>query len=242
MMISRFFSPDPLPPAGEVRLSDPAAHHATKVLRLREGAPLGVFDGQGGEARALLVRRGKDWFAILGDRLEPKPESPLRVVLVQALAGGDKMDWIVQKAVELGVAGIVPVRAERSIVRLPPERASRRLEHWRQVAVSACEQCGRNRVPEIAAIRDLDDYLDETRQGCERLVLVPEDGTALAGLQRPGGAVHLLIGPEGGWSERERAAFDAAGCVRIRLGPRVLRTETAGLAALSAAQVLWGDF
>ncbi len=242
MVISRFFFPESLPPAGEVRLPDPLAHHATRVLRLRDGDALVLFDGRGGEVAAVLVGRGRAWFAALGVRSDPERESALRMVLVQALAGGEKMDWIVQKAVELGAAGVIPVRTERSVPRLSDDRAVKRLAHWRQVAVSACEQSGRNRIPQIDQVQPFDTYLGTSRDVRDRLLLVPDGESRLALRGRPRGAVHVLVGPEGGWTEKELAACAAAGCVRIGLGPRVLRTETAGMAAISAAQVLWGDF
>jgi len=240
-MISRFFFPDPLPLSGAVPLPDALAHHASRVLRLRDGDPVVLFDGRGGEVAAQLAAQGKTWLAVLGEASPVERESPLQLVLVQALASGDKMDWIVQKAVELGARAVVPVEAERSVLRLSGDRAVKRVEHWRQVAVSACEQSGRNRVPTIEPIAALRDYLARPA-GALRLVLDPAHGTRPASLAPPAGAVHLLIGPEGGWSEPELAACRVADCTPIGLGPRVLRTETAGLAALAAFQALWGDF
>ncbi len=240
-MISRFFFPDRLPEMGSVRLPEALAHHATRVLRLRDGDAVVLFDGHGGEVPARLQGQGREWFAVLGEARAVDRESPLELVLVQALASGDKMDWIVQKAVELGARAVVPVEAERSVLRLSGERAARRVEHWRQVAVAACEQCGRDRVPEVAPLTGLRDYLAAAR-GATRLLLDPAHGAPLAGLPPPAGALHFLIGPEGGWSEPELAACRAADCIPVGLGPRVLRTETAGLAVLAAAQALWGDF
>ncbi|NMF91140.1 16S rRNA (uracil(1498)-N(3))-methyltransferase [Aromatoleum petrolei] len=240
-MISRFFCPFPLPASGEIQLPEALAHHAARVLRLRDGDPVILFDGSGGEVPALLSVRGKQCFAALQDRREVERESPLRLVLVQALASGDKMDWIVQKAVELGVAAIVPVQAERSVLRLAGERAAKRVEHWQQVAVSGCEQSGRNRVPLVAPICGLRDYLARHRE-CLRLILDPMATQRLLDAVRPAGEAQLLIGPEGGWSDDELAACRSAGCVGMRLGPRVLRTETAGLAAIAALQTAWGDF
>lgn len=240
-MISRFFCPFPLPASGEIQLPEALAHHAARVLRLRDGDPLILFDGSGGEQPAVLSVRGKQCFAVLQDRYEVERESPLRLVLVQALASGDKMDWIVQKAVELGVAAIVPVQAERSVLRLAGERAAKRVEHWQQVSISACEQSGRNRVPLVAPICGLRDYLARPREGL-RLILDPMATQRLLDAARPAGEAQLLIGPEGGWSDDELAACRSAGCVGMRLGPRVLRTETAGLAAIAALQTVWGDF
>ncbi|MDX5364351.1 MAG: 16S rRNA (uracil(1498)-N(3))-methyltransferase [Pseudazoarcus pumilus] len=241
-MNPRFFSPEPLPQGDCFELPESLAHHAVRVLRLTAGARIVLFDGCGGEVEAELAGQGKRWSARLLERRATERESPLQVVLVQALASGDKMDWVVQKAVELGVSSVIPVRATRSVLKLAGERADKRVAHWREVAVSACEQSGRNRVPQVADIVDLRDYLAQTRDGPQRLILDPLGGQRLAELGRPAAACHLLIGPEGGWSGEELAACRAAGCAGVTLGPRVLRTETAGLAALSAMQALWGDF
>ncbi|MCK2089526.1 16S rRNA (uracil(1498)-N(3))-methyltransferase [Thauera aromatica] len=240
-MISRFHFPDRLPAGGEVVLPEALAHHALRVLRLREGEALALFDGEGGEVAARLVVRGKTAVAVLGERSAADRESPLQVVLVQALATGDKMDWIVQKAVELGVAAIQPVQAERSVLRLGGERADKRVAHWQQVAVSACEQCGRNRIPEVRPVQALGQWLASHREA-RNYLLAPGGASGFADAPRPPAGVHLLVGPEGGWSEAELAAADAAGCQRVSLGPRVLRTETAGLAALAVVQARWGDF
>lgn len=239
-MISRFFFPAPLPQTGEIQLPEALAHHASRVLRLREGDPLVLFDGSGGEVSGILRLRGKNCFAELSGHHAVERESPLQLVLVQALASGDKMDWIIQKAVELGAAGVVPVQAERSVLRLSGERAAKRVEHWRHIAVSACEQSGRNRVPMVEPVTGLREYLARGLPG-PRLVLDPVAGQRLAALPRPTDVVHLLVGPEGGWAEDELAACRTAACI-VGLGPRVLRTETAGLAALAALQALWGDF
>ena len=242
MVNSRFFFPESLPQGGEIRIPDPLAHHATRVLRMRDGDALTLFDGEGGEVAAHLQARGKTWWAVLGDHTLVERESPLDLVLVQSLASGDKMDWVVQKAVELGVTTIVPVESERSVAKLSGERALRRVEHWRQVAVAACEQSGRNRVPAIEAVVGIRDYLATPRAPHCKLVCAPGAEVRLQQLERPMVPVHMLIGPEGGWSDSELAAARVAGCVAVALGPRVLRTETAGVAALSAMQALWGDF
>lgn len=240
-MISRFHFPDVLPDAGELALPESIAHHALRVLRLQDGDALVLFDGSGVEVDATLMVRGKQGFARLGERRCLVRESPLRVVLVQALASGDKMDWIVQKAVELGASGVIPVQAERSVLRLAGERADKRHAHWQQVAVAACEQCGRNVVPQIEPILSLSAYL-QMSAGVARCVLAPGAVSALTALARPADVLHLLIGPEGGWSEAEMAMFGGARVQAVGLGPRVLRTETAGLAALAALQARWGDF
>ena len=241
MMNPRFFCPDGLLPDTDMPLPGPVAHHAERVLRLAVGDVVTLFDGRGGECAATLLALGKQPVARLGPRLEADCESPLQITLVQALASGDKMDWVVQKAVELGAVAIQPVAAERSVLKLAGDRADKRVAHWQQIAVAACEQSGRNRVPQVAPILPLAKYLAQAFDGT-RLVLAPGAAGALAGKARPSGPLAVLIGPEGGWSPAELALAEHAGCAPLALGPRVLRTETAGLAALAALQTLWGDF
>ena len=240
-MISRFHFPGRLPAAGELELPDALAHHAVRVLRLRDGERIVLFDGEGGEAEATLQVRGKAAWAQVEARREVDRESPVHIVLVQALASGDKMDWVVQKAVELGASAIQPVQAERSVLRLVGERADKRQAHWQQVAVAACEQCGRNRIPEVRPLQPLTHWLADHRDALT-YVLAPGGAASFAEEPVPQQVAHVLVGPEGGWTDAEMAAFDAAGCRRVRLGPRVLRTETAGLAAIAALQARWGDF
>ncbi|MBI2308986.1 MAG: 16S rRNA (uracil(1498)-N(3))-methyltransferase [Rhodocyclales bacterium] len=238
----RFFCPDALAPGAVLALPENAARHAARVLRLMPGAAVTLFDGRGGEYDARIVAVRKD--AVEAEVLawhDAECESPLRIRLVQALQSGDKMDLTVQKAVELGVCAIQPVASRRSVVRLDGERALRRVEHWRGVAASACEQCGRNRVPEVAAIEALDRWLARPAEAPLRLMLSPQAGLTLDALP-PARSLELLIGAEGGLDPREVTMAEAAGFVGVRLGPRVLRTETAGLAALAAIQTLWGDF
>ncbi|MDR0441596.1 MAG: 16S rRNA (uracil(1498)-N(3))-methyltransferase [Candidatus Accumulibacter sp.] len=247
----RFFSPSPLTVGARVHLSPGAARHAARALRLDAGDALTLFDGRGGEYACRIESRGREGN---GDALAVEVlswrgvecESPVDLTLVQALQAGEKMDLTVQKAVELGASRIAPVATRRSVVRLAGERAKKRVAHWRAVAASACEQCGRNRVPEVADLTDLPRWLEQPRSGARplRLMLDPEASLALDALPRPEAAtgVELLIGAEGGLAPEERELSLAAGFVAIRLGPRVLRTETAGLAALAAIQCLWGDF
>jgi 16S rRNA (uracil1498-N3)-methyltransferase len=155
------------------------------------------------------------------------------------------MYYTIQKAVELGVAAIQPLEARRSVVRLPEDRAQKRLAHWQAVATAACEQCGRNRVPRVLPLMQLDEFFAgraARRDGEQRVLLSPRSARRLRDLERPGGAIVMLAGPEGGFSPEEERAAAQAGFVPIRLGPRVLRTETAAVAALAAMQALWGDF
>jgi len=239
-MKARFHVAAHLAPGALIELPEAAAHHALRVLRLGEGDALTLFDGKGGQWQASLLKQGRvhiDGFEDI-DR-----ESPLQVTLLQCLPAADKMDYIVQKCVELGVSAIVPVIARRSVVRLSGERMARRVQHWQAVAVAACEQCGRNRVPEVAGLSELPAALAAAAAaGGARYMLSPQADRALRTLPAPDGPLTLLVGPEGGFEEAELRAAQSAGFAALRLGPRVLRTETAGAAALAAMQTLWGDF
>src|SRR5690606_32897855 len=211
--------------------------------RLGVGDACVLFNGDGHDYDARIIAAGKRGgeAEVTGKRAVDN-ESSLRIVLVQGIARGEKMDWILQKATELGVAGFVPVSSERSEVRLQGERAAKRLEHWRSVVVSACEQSWRARLPEIAAPRALAAALDALPAGSLRLTLDPEAEADIAALPAPGDRTLVLaIGPEGGWSPRDRETLAGAGFGGLRLGPRILRTETAGIAAIAALQSRFGD-
>ncbi len=232
-----------LGPGAQVELPEEATHHALKVLRMKAGDPLILFDGMGGEWHAEIVGAGRTAHVAVHDFLARECESPLSVTLVQALPSGDKMDWVVEKCVELGITSIQPVAAKRCVIRLSAERMARRVMHWNQIARAACEQCGRNRLPEVAPVIDLPQYLALAKgQNALRLLLAPEAGTALRELAKPSCPVILMVGPEGGWESGEMQAAQAADFQVLQLGPRVLRTETAGMSALAALQALWGDF
>lgn len=239
----RVFVPTPLKGQHEVVLPTQAAEHVSRVLRLRAGASLVLFDGTGGEYAAELTATGRDGVrAAVGAWRDTECESPLRVTLLQALARGEKMDLIVQKATELGVARIVPVAAERSVVQLDGDRAERRAEHWRAVAISACEQCGRNRLPEIEAASPLEEALRRLDAAASvRLWLEPGADVSLVAAASGQRDLVLLIGPEGGFSPAEGELAQRAAFRAVSLGPRVLRTETAGLAALAALGATSGD-
>lgn len=243
MPISRFYLSSLPPHAKVVELPLEAAHHAAKVLRLQAGDAIVLFDGTGGEYPAIISQIGKQRVtAEIGPWQARECESPLDITLVQALSSGDKMDFTLQKAVELGITAIHPIASERSVVKLSGERAEKRVRHWQQVVVSACEQCGRNRVPEVASILSLSDWLGKPAIPGVRLTLAPEAPANLRELPRPGAPITLLIGPEGGLAPAEIKAAASCGFTPVRLGPRVLRTETAALAALAAMQAVWGDF
>lgn len=243
-MIPRFHYPLSLTPGALVELPKAAAHHALKVLRMKDGDPLVLFDGTGGEWRATLkLGAGRAARARLGEFLAVERESPLSITLVQALPSGDKMDWVVEKCVELGVMRIQPVASRRSVMRLSPERMARRVAHWNAIAIAACQQCGRNRVPVVAPVTDLHHYLAQSQaEDAFRLVLSPQGQQRLSELPRPTSPLVALVGPEGGWDEEEMKAMLAVGCTTVRLGARVLRSETAGAALLAGMQALWGDF
>jgi 16S rRNA (uracil1498-N3)-methyltransferase len=243
MTAPRFYCPVPLAPGAHVDLPPEPAHHATKVLRLDEGDAVSLFDGRGGEWSGRLHRVGKVMTVALESFDDTDRESPIQITLVQGLPAADKMDWIVQKSVELGVSRIAPVACRRSVIRLSGERMERRVAHWQAVAIAACEQCRRNRVPEVAPLVDLPQFLGGVAgDNGMRLILAPGTSQRLAEVPKPTRLVTLLIGPEGGFEDVELAAAASAGFQPVSLGPRVLRTETAGLAALAAMMALWGDF
>lgn len=245
-MIPRFHCPFPLAPGAQVDLPETAAHHALRVLRLKEGAPLILFDGRGGAWQAQIVGAGgtASKVRVALQSFDPDDrESPLQITLAQGLPAGDKMDWIVEKGVELGVAGLQPLAAKRSVVKLSAERMTRRVTHWNHIASAACEQCQRNRVPWVAPVLDLPQYLAAAKgQNALRLLLTPDAGISLHTLSKPETPVIVMVGPEGGWEDNEVQAAQLAGFQPVRLGPRVLRTETAGAAMLAAMQAMWGDF
>jgi 16S rRNA (uracil1498-N3)-methyltransferase len=230
-----------LGPGAQFALAPEAAQHVAKSLRLKTGDSLTVFDGRGGEYDAVIQRVERDRVDVkVGAYRDLDRESSLDVGLVQGLPEADKMDWIIQKAVELGVAWIQPVVCDRSVVRLSGERAARREAHWRRVAVAACEQCGRNRIPDVRPTLGFQSWI-AVAADAKRWMLVP-DGTSVAAMPPPGGPLELLVGPEGGLSERERDLAASRAFEPVALGRRVLRTETAPIVAMAALHALWGDF
>jgi 16S rRNA (uracil1498-N3)-methyltransferase len=210
------------------------------VLRLQPGAELTLFDGCG---RAFAARLDSlaPVRATLGQRVESLPKSPIEIELLQALSRGAKMDWVVQKSVELGVAAITPVMAARSVMKLDARAAAKKHAHWKSIAIAACEQCGRDRIPLVREPSALDNALGKEQSDVLKLLLDPPADSRLPAGEAPS-RMRLLIGPEGGFSDAERALAIAAGYRPTRLGPRVLRTETAALAALAVVQHRWGDF
>jgi len=243
--MTRIHVSGPIEVGGVCTLDARQSHHVLSVLRLKTGDALVLFDGAGGEYAATILRPGKRAVTVtVHEHRLVNRESPLAVTLAQAVSSGERMDYTVQKAVELGVAAIQPLTASRSVVRLTAERADRRASHWRAIVVAACEQCGRNRVPQVAAVVPIERWLAQlpaASDGAHRLLLTPRADIRLRELERPRHPITLLAGPEGGLTEDEEAAARRAGFVSAGLGPRVLRTETAAVAALAALQALWGD-
>lgn len=244
MRIPRLYIDVSLQVDSEIALSASAAAHAVRVLRLHAGDAIVLFNGNGHEYTARLVATNSHSTTarILARRTATR-ESPLRITLAQALARGEKMDWIVQKATELGVAAIVPLLTERSGVKLEPGRAVKRVQHWHAIVVAACEQCGRCVIPAISPPLAMQAWLATLDPVCPdtRLMLHPVQGMAPRALQPAPRSAVLAVGPEGGFGEGDLTALRGAGFRELGLGPRILRTETAGLAAITALQALYGD-
>ena len=244
---ARFYFPEKLGSGAEVRLPIDTAHHAIRALRLGVGDPIVLFDGLGGEYEATISRIDRDLVvAKTGPFVDRSAESPLTLILAQGISSSERMDFTIQKAVELGISTLQPLATERSIVKLTSERAARKSGHWRKLACAACEQCGRNRLPEIADPQKLPDWLGQLpHDGGEdelRLLLAPDSDRGLNDLPQQISRIVLMVGPEGGLAPSEIAAAQRRGFQSVRLGPRVLRTETAALVALAAIQLRWGDF
>lgn len=238
----RFFCQIPLSPGQTVSLPEAVAHHI-HVLRLAPGAPIILFNGEGGEYTANVTtvekRRATATIAGFSDR---EVELAHAITLAQALPEGAKMDWIIEKAVELGASAIQPLAAQRSVVRLTSERAPKKLQHWQGIAVAATEQCGRNRVPRIAELAEFTSWIAQASSQ-PRILLTPRAELKLTewARQQPPQALTLVIGPEGGFTEQEELLAKQSGVLPLSIGTRVLRTETAGMAAVAALNAIWGE-
>lgn len=244
MRIPRIYVPETLRPGREVELPVQAGEHLARVLRLDRGHPLRLFDGSGDEYEAELASLAKRSVTarVLESAEAEDRESPLRITLAQGIARGEKMDWILQKATELGVARVVPIVTERTEVKLDEERAERRLLHWNQVIAAACEQSGRTRLPQLDPPQRLDRWLGTLADTTGlRVALVPGGELTVRALPPVTNGVIVCVGPEGGLSEHDLALLAQGGFATLHLGPRILRTETAGIAALAALQALHGD-
>ncbi|MDP3671952.1 MAG: 16S rRNA (uracil(1498)-N(3))-methyltransferase [Telluria sp.] len=237
----RFFCSQPLAVGETIALPEALAHHV-HVLRLQAGAELSLFNGDGGQYLAQLAELGKRRAsATIVAFVARDVELPYEITLAQALPEASKMDWIIEKAVEMGVAAILPLAAQRCVVRLAGERAEKKLAHWQGVIVAASEQCGRNRLARLGGIDDFSQWIGQQDMH-RRILLTPRAGQSLAEWARhqPPQALSLLIGPEGGYSMQEEDAARAHGALALSMGPRILRTETAGIAAVAALGALWG--
>jgi len=242
MRLIRIYVPGPLRAGTTARLEGAAAAHVSRVLRLRAGDPLVLFNGDGRDyAGTVSTLRGDQVEVEVASSTTGLPDSPLELTLAQGVARGERMDLVIQKATELGVSRIVPLLTERSVVRLAGDQGGRKLDHWRAVAIAACEQCGRSRLPVIDAPRTLEEWLAAPDAPACRVLLAPAAPQPLRTVAPPSSAVAVLIGPEGGLTGAERASAIASGYEPRSLGPRILRTETAALVALAVLQSSAGD-
>lgn len=240
----RFYTNSPLVLNETVQLSENAAAHATRALRLTEGDHAILFNGDGHNYDCTLTTVKKNSVtAIITLASEVHNESPLNITLLQAISSGDRMDFTIQKAVELGVKNIQPITSKRSVVKLSAERAEKRTEHWQNIAISACEQSGRAYVPKVLTPISLENWFSQKPSvGTTRILLNPIGAKRLTEIQKPTGEIQLLIGAEGGLSQEEIDLATSQNFQSIVLGPRILRTETAALTAIAAMQLVWGDF
>ncbi len=242
MRLTRVYVDAPVSSGKRLVVAGSAANHITRVLRLRNGDALTVFDGSGGEFAARIEEFRKDSVVVnVEEHRQLERESPLSLSLVQGISRGERMDWIVQKATELGASRIVPVFTKRSVVRLDEKQAERKSQHWRAIAIAACEQCGRNRIPDLATPVDFYEALTPDTSSTTRLLLSPNGDLRIEDLEDVSAGITVLIGPEGGLEDIEQEAAIAAGFKAVRVGPRVLRTETAAIAALTILQRYFGD-
>jgi 16S rRNA (uracil1498-N3)-methyltransferase len=238
----RFFCPAPLADGKRIELPVELAHHAIRVLRLKPDADIVLFNGEGGEYPARLVIDGKAGYADLGRHATIETELDGDITLVQGIPSGDKMDWVIEKAVELGARRLVPIAAQRSVLQLSGERLQKRMKHWRRIAQSASEQSGRNRIMDIAEPLTLREYLAASAEPLSCTLFCHPEGkqTLEQALEAVQDRLVFLVGPEGGWSDEELALTGRHGLIPVRFGKRVLRTETAGLALIAAASALKG--
>ncbi len=242
-MKTRLFVSDQLINGTELLLEGDRARYLGRVLRLRVGDAITVFNGEGGEWSAVINAMTKSTATLgVGENAETGTESALKIHLVQGISRGERMDFVVQKATELGVKRITPVLTEYGVVKLDAARAEKRRDHWQSIATSACEQSGRTRLPLVDAPVPLRDWFGSKPDEVDaELILAPGAATPLTGIATPETKVCVMIGPEGGFSETEYEDAAVAGFKAVSLGPRILRTETAAVAALAVMQSLWGD-
>ncbi len=242
MRLSRVYVAEPLTEHAEYILTGATGHYLSSVLRVHDGNPLVVFNGQGGEFEAKVQSVQNEKVRIrTGSYVAVELESPLTIFLGHSICRGDRSDYVIQKATELGVARVDPLVTERTTVRLESHRAVRRVAHWQSIAVKACEQCGRNRVPEVSSVKHIVNWFSEQRDNSSRLVFQRNARRRISGISSPTGPVVLLVGPEGGLTSSELKLAASAGFAAVHLGPRTMRADTACVAALTVLQLRFGD-
>jgi 16S rRNA (uracil1498-N3)-methyltransferase len=243
MRLTRVHVEAPLAVGKRIAVEGTAANHITRVLRLRAGDALTVFNGNGAEFAASIEALHRDSVDVeIEEERAVSRESPLSLTLAQGISRGERMDWVLQKATELGCSRIVPVFTERSVVRLDARQAQKKLQHWRGIAIAACEQCGRNTVPEVPLPTDIFEFLSSAGgSGSTRLLLSPTGELSIEEVSADTAGLTVLIGPEGGLTDTEHEMAERSGFTPVRMGPRVLRTETAAIAALTIIQHRFGD-
>jgi 16S rRNA (uracil1498-N3)-methyltransferase len=238
----RVYTNQPLTNDSQIVLEQSASHHLSQVLRLKREDSVKLFNGNGNEFSGKITQLTKRSVAIeLGALLRTEPEAPIDVHLLIGISRAERMDYALQKSVELGVAEIQPIFTQRCMVKLTGKRIDQRMAHWNKIVINACEQSGRCRLPKLQQPCWLRESLGNI-PSCSALILHPFSDKSLMNIDPPDGAVSILVGPEGGLTEEESTLAKQSGCTPVRLGPRVLRTETAPLAAIAAIQMLWGDF
>ncbi len=248
-MFPRFYCTETMVIDSIIELPEKIRHHATHVLRLKQGDNVTLFDGHGGEFSAQITHNNKSHTsAIITKHSDIERESSLKIEIAQAICVNEKMDWVIQKSVELGANRIQPISTKRSIVRLSHDRATKRLHHWQQIVIAACEQCGRNKIPEVLSLSTLTDWLniknEHTLASHTNYVLSTTANGNLKNHTKPlsTNTITILIGPEGGLTPEEEESALLKGFIPLRLGKRILRTESAALATIAAMQALWGDY
>lgn len=240
MRTIRIYEPQSLEAGSTIKLSEDAAHHLVRVLRQKSGLKFNLFDGRGNERQAELIVQGKEAYAQIGEALASIPESPLNIELGQAVGKGDRMEYALQKAVELGVSSITPLITDFCAVKLQDERKERKVISWQKIVNSACEQCGRSTVPRVNEITPLNKWCRDN-PGAQTIILDPKSSVRLSDLEKLQDKVRLLIGPEGGFSDDELELARKLEFTAVTLGPRILRTETASVAALAVIGAKFGD-
>ena len=243
MRIPRLYVPEAGKCGDVITITGQSAHHVTQVLRMRPGAAIRLFNGNGSEWEAALLEGSRSVIRLeIGDVVESVDEPSLSITLAQGIARNDRMDFILQKSVELGVSSIQPLWMQRCQTRVRGERLEKRLKHWQGVIISACEQCGRSTLPELCTPNDYVPWINKQGDASTRLMLQPDSRQTLHDLPPPARDIIILVGPEGGLNPEEQRLASLARFTGIRLGQRVLRTETAALSAIAGMQTLWGDF